>query len=564
MNLKLRYYQQQALDRFFDYTLNNRGKHPVVVLPTGSGKSLLQTHIVKKMLEYDNTRVLLITHQKELIKQNAEELVSNFDVNIDYGIYSAGIKRRDTRNRIIFAGIQSAYKKAWDLGWFDLILIDECHLLPHKGEGMYRSFLAEMAKINPNVVIGGLTATAYRMTTGLLTEGEGALFDDICYEATIKELIDPGHFKNIDKTQYLSNIISKNAVNKADLSNVHVRGGEYIPKEMQEAFQKDDLVCKAVREIKEYTTNRKKILVFTAGIDHCEEVCKKMNAVGLESRYIHSKQSDEINEKNIQDFKDGKFKHIINVNVLTIGFNEKAIDCIVLLRSTKSPGLYYQMLGRGLRLHPDKKDCLALDFGSNILLHGPIDKIEIRKKKDGTSEIHTAPEKECPECQSLLHLSVMECPDCGYLFPQNDKHEDKASNEDVLSVWKKPEEITVSEVTYNRHRKKNKPDSLRVDYYIGNFEKYSSWVCLEHEGFAKQKAMQWVRTVTDLPINTVSEALDSCKDFDTPSKITVDRNGKFPNIINYIYEEKESLTPPEETYIKEEDIDNEDIESLLF
>lgn len=548
MKLTPYYYQKQAFDAIFKYTAENWGKHPLVVLPTGAGKSFLQAMCGEKVLSYPNTRVLFLTHQKKLIEQNYDEFVGYMDGLIDVGIYQAALKRRDTMNRTIFGGIQSVYKKAWEIGWFDVIFIDEAHLIPHKSEGMYRTFLDEMMKINPNIVIVGLSATPFRMKEGLLTEGEGALFDAICHETTVTELINPDDPRNLDNKQYLCKIISpkKGMKSKADLSKVHIRGKEYIPKEMQDAFMEDDLVCKAVQEIKEYTIDRKKILVFSAGIDHGEEVTRKLNNQGLEARMIHSKQGDEINDKNIDDFKAGLFRFLVNVDILTTGFNEKAVDCIVLLRSTRSPGLYYQMVGRGLRIHPDKIDCLVLDFGSNIILHGPIDKIEVRKKKDGSTEIHTAPEKECPQCQSLLHLSIMECPDCGYLFEQKDKHDDKASEANILSEWKKPEEIKITKIAYNRHCKKDKPDSFRVDYYYNMFEKYSTYVCIEHGGFAQKKALQWLRNVTECDINSVDEALEECNNFRKPSKIIVDTNGKFPNITGYIFEDIEAEAKEEE------------------
>lgn len=568
--LQPRYYQQQSIDAFFNYTSRNWGKHPIIVLPTGSGKSICQAYIVKKILDYQNTRILMITHQKELIKQNYLELTGNFDnALLDIGIYSAGLNCRDTQNRIIFAGIQSVYKKAWELGWFDVILVDECHLIPHSGQGMYRTFMTDMMNINKNIVIGGFSATEYRMKEGILCEGDGKLFDDVCHKTTLKELIDPTHYKNLDNKQYLCNLISKSAINKADLSKVHIRGGEYIPGEMEKAFQTGDLVCRAVKEIKEFTPDRKKILVFTAGIAHCEDVTGKMIDQGLSARFIHSQQKDDINQKNIKDFKDGKFNYMINVNVLTTGFNEKSIDCIALLRATKSPGLYYQMCGRGLRMHPGKSDCLILDFGRNIERHGPIDKIEIRKKKDGTSEVKTAPQKECPECGILLPLAVMQCPECGYEIEEKDKHEDEASDANVLSKWKKPKKIDIENIIYTRHEKIGKPNSLKVSYYYNIYESYSTWVCIEHGGFAQKKAMQWLKNVTDIEINSVTDALKHCDNFREPTQIIVDLNSKFPNITGYIFgEPKKTLEKTTEfdkfqEKIKDE-INNEELARLLF
>jgi DNA repair protein RadD len=524
-----------------------------------SGKSLVQAYIVEEIIKHEGTRVLNLTHQKELIKQNYIELMDNFgnEMFLDVGIYSAGLKCRDTQNRIIFAGIQSVYKKAWELGWFDVILIDECHLIPHRSEGMYRTFLAEMQKINKNVVICGLSATHYRMKEGLLTEGKGAFFHDVCHETTIRELMDPNDPRNLDNVQYLCTLKSKNAVNKADLSRVSIRGGEYVPGEMEKAFLFEDLVGKAVNEIIEYTHDRKKNLIFTAGIQHCEEVTHRLLDCGHTTQCVHSKKSSKENEKILKDFKDGRFRYLVNVNTLTTGFNEKAIDCIALLRSTLSPGLYYQICGRGLRLHPDKQDCLVLDFGRNIERHGPIDQITIRKKRDGKKRAEGMPQKECPNCQSLVNLPTMQCPDCGYEFPEKDKHDEEASDLNVVSQWQDPEEKVVTDVKYFRHKKAGKPDSLKVEYASGLLHNYSTWVCIEHFGRAKREAIKWLSFVTDREIETVTDALKYCKEFKTPSKIIVDSNGRYEQIIGYTYQDEK------EEEVEKDDKEDESIDSAL-
>jgi len=146
-------------------------------------------------------------------------------------------------------------------------------------------------------------------------------------------------------------------------------------------------------------------------------------------------------------------------------------------------------------------------------------------------------------------MDKMECPECGYLFPQKDKHEDEASEADIISKWKKPDTIDVTDIEYSRHQKKGKPDSLRVDYYVSEMIKYSQWVCIEHEGFAKRKAIQWIKNVTDLSVFSVDEALYKCEDFKKPSQIIIDFNDKFPKITGYVYEEPKE---PESKYTDED------------
>jgi len=570
MSLQLRYYQKKAIDDFFNFTANNHGKHPLVVVPTGGGKTILIAEIVKKIILYKDTRVLLVTHQSELLKQayiTMTDLFRDFIDPMDIGIYSAGLKCKDTNKRITLAGIQSVHNKAWSaIGFKDLILVDECHRINPKNEGTYRKFLHEMEKINPNVVIGGLTATHYRMKSGLLTEGKDALFDHVCHETSIKELIDPNDYRNTDKKQYLSKIISKNGVEKVDLSNVHVRSGDYKQDEMEHAFMENDLVEKAVKEISEYTLNRKKVLIFTSGIKHCKEVYNSMMKHDSKIAMVHSKQSKEINDKNIKDFKNGTIKYLLNINSMTEGFDDKEIDCVVLLRSTKSPGLYYQMVGRALRIHPDKENCLVLDYGLNIQRMGPIDKIEIKKTEKGKRPTG-APQKECPVCHSVVHLSIMKCPDCGYEFPEGEKHEEKASEEEILSTWKKPKTVDVKNVIYSKHEKIGKTPSMKVSYYYDLYSSYNEWICLDHIGFAQRKAASWIKERTDEDIQTVDEAIkyfNSKNNFKEAVKIIVDVNDKFPKITGYILEEKEKSDGHKQDSTYDNKSTDEKLMELLF
>jgi DNA repair protein RadD len=544
--LKLRYYQEDAVESFFDYTANNWGQNPLIIIPTAGGKALVQATIIKRMLEWSNTRILLLTHDQNLIQQNFDELMGLMnDQLVDSGIYCASLKRRDTRNRVLFAGIQSVYKKAWELGFFNLILIDEAHLTNHKDEGMYRSFLKEMKKINKNIVIGGLTATGFRLKGGFLHKGKTKLFDDVCHETTIAELMNPNHPKNRDKKQYLCPLISpkKAMKSKVDLSEVHTRMGEYVSEEMQTAFCKDNLVERSVKEIIEYTVDRNNILVFTAGIKHCDAVVEAFEKFDQTVGFVHSKRSDIENQKALSDFKKGNIKYLVNVDKLTTGYNQKNIDCIAVLRSTQSPGLWIQILGRGCRLHPDKENCLVLDFGGNIDRIGPIDKIEIKEAKDGSLEVGTMPQKTCPKCESVLFLAVMVCPDCGYEFPQRDKHDDEASEADIISKWKRPEAYDVEYIHYSIHQKIGSPDMLRVQYYISDLYSYSEYICPMHTGFAKKKALRWLELrlpVEDLdkPLCSIQDIIDHKDKIKQPKQIIVDLNGKYPNIIGHIFEEK--------------------------
>jgi DNA repair protein RadD len=203
------------------------------------------------------------------------------------------------------------------------------------------------------------------------------------------------------------------------------------------------------------------------------------------------------------------------------------------------------MIGRGFRIHPDKENCLVLDYAGNILAHGPVDKIDIQATGyDSERGVKTAPMKECPGCKQaiLLHLAV--CPHCGYEWPVNVadmsvKHDGEAATLSPLSQYKPPMEYDVEDVNYYLHEKNDKI-SMRVSYSIGVLDSVSEWICIEHDGYAKQKAVEWLKSHVPegYPIpDTVEECLELKNEYKKPIKIFVDYNQKFPRIISKLYEE---------------------------
>ena len=157
---------------------------------------------------WPDQRILVVTHVRELIAQNYAELIGLWR-DAPAGIYSAGLGRRDLGARILFAGIQSIHRRAYDVQQCDLVLIDEAHLIPGASDTMYRRFLDTLARINPQLKVIGFTATPYRLDSGMLHEGKGALFTDIAYEVSVRQLIDDG---------YLCPLVSKAAETKLDVS----------------------------------------------------------------------------------------------------------------------------------------------------------------------------------------------------------------------------------------------------------------------------------------------------------------------------------------------------------
>jgi len=580
--IKPRQYQLDAFAAVKTY-LEYREGNPCVVLPTGAGKTILIVLLCQWVASWGG-RVLILAHVRELLQQAADKL-NAMSPELHVGVYSAGLGRREKTGAVTVAGIQSVYQRAAEFDPFDLIIVDECHLLPPDGEGMYRTFLNEARTINPNIRLVGLTATPYRMSTGPLC-GPDELLTAVCFDVPVVSLIDQG---------FLSKLISKR-VSDCDTSTLHVRGGEFVAEEVALLMGAVDAVRLACEEIVARTQDRHSVLIFCSGVEHAEAVLNQLNHAGEstggftmrvackscgaisgcitrksgqdvvncyecseyqynapreETKHLRSGNAELITgetqdrDEIIGRFKSGETKYLVNVNVLTTGFDAPNVDCVVLLRPTLSPGLYYQMVGRGFRLCEGKADCLILDFGGNVQRHGPINRIRVEKKNKGKATGEAAT-RVCPDCDEVLFVSSRECPACGYVWPLLDeaKHGHQPGNEDIIGD-DESYELPVFEVRYRKHHKKggfpDDPCTLRVEYVtkqgmVSSWMRNAiicEWVCIEHHGFAKNRAALWWKLRSNDPMpDSVDRAIDMAEGggLAVPSKIWVVPEGKYTRI----------------------------------
>ncbi|GMU38258.1 MAG: hypothetical protein AMXMBFR22_24490 [Phycisphaerae bacterium] len=500
--MQLRTYQREAVEAVYEH-LRTRIDNPCVVLPTAAGKTWVISTICRDAVQMWNGRVLILAHVKELLEQAADKLRATAP-DLPIGIYSAGLKRRDLGYAVTIAGIQSVYEKACDVGAVDLVIVDEGHLIAPDGEGMYRTFLAEMKVINPQVRVIGLTATPFRMKSGTICSPENIL-NHVCYEVGVRELIVQG---------YLCPLRTKAGTLKPDTEKLHVRAGEFVANEVELLMDEDSLVLSACREIVEYTQDRRSVLIFASGVKHGEHIARVLaERYGVECGFVCGETTSIERDSLLKRFRSGELKYLCNVNVLTTGFDAPNIDCVALVRPTMSPGLYYQMVGRGFRIDPGKTDCLVLDFGGNVLRHGPVDALRVEGSTPSAGR--EAPAKECPQCRELIAVGYATCPRCGYQFPtpERQKHDAVASTEGILSDQVTRTEHQVTDVFYSVHLKRgapeNAPRTMRVDYRVGFNEFVSEWVCFEHSGYARQKAEHWWRTRSPDPIpSSAQDAVD--------------------------------------------------------
>ncbi len=497
--MELRGYQREAVEAVYSF-LRERDDNPCVVIPTGGGKTPVIATICRDAVNLWSGRVVILAHVKELLEQAADKLRA-IAPDVPVGIYSAGLKRKDLNYAVTIAGIQSIYQRACDLGPVDLVIVDEAHLIPPDGEGMYRQFLADAKVVNPHARVVGLTATPFRMKTGTICAPD-TILNEVCYEVGVRELIVQG---------FLCPLRTKAGAVKADTSGLHARGGEYIAGEVEDLMDTDALVEAACGELLEQTVMRRSVLIFCAGVRHGEHVARTLRERGVECGFVEGGTPARERDELVDRFKRGELKYLANVNVLTTGFDAPNVDCVALLRPTLSPGLYYQMVGRGFRLAPGKDDCLVLDFGGNVLRHGPVDAIRIKEPGAGDGE---APAKECPDCHAVIHAAYSVCPECGHEFPppKREKHEATASSEGILSGQVSRSEERVGDVSYHVHYKRDDPDApptMRVEYRCGFNTWFREWVCFEHTGYARAKAEQWWRARSREPApSSVEEAVE--------------------------------------------------------
>jgi len=546
MVLTLRDYQEECIAahwRFFD---SNKEGHPLFVVPTGAGKSLILSEFVKvSITTWPEARFLILTHVKELIRQNREEFERHLDgTDVTVGTYSAGLGERSTDCSVLFAGIQSVYKRAAELGHFHVVLIDEAHLVPKKGMGRYRQYLEELRAINPNVRVCGYTATHYRVDGGYLHKGDGRIFTNVAYEVQLPRLIEAG---------YLAPLRAKKPPGGGtiDTSNVGMAAGDFKKGELEDAARAEGCVEAAVAETVRIGNqeNRQAWLVFAAGKAHAGDILAEFERHGVEADHVFGDTPKDIRDAVIQRFKDGRLRVLVNVGVLTTGFNAPRCDLMAVMRPTGSTALYVQIMGRGMRTFPGKKDCLVLDYGENVKRHGPINKVKPKHERVDGSEKEAAPTKSCPHCGEILDLGVNPCPSCGFEWEGNAiavEHAKVAAWESPIDLEaNKPRTCAVTGWHFREHQKEGRPISLRVDFLCG-MRTFTEWVCLQHGGYAEKKAKRWWAThaldASKPPPDSVAEALTRTDELELPASVVVVDDGRYERVKRSIFHPVETNT----------------------
>ena len=390
------------------------------VAPTGAGKTILFSHIVGRLVKKDGlSKVLVIAHRDELTEQNRRKFL-RVNPNIDTSLVNS--KTKSWGGNVIFAMVQTLSMPAnlKNMPSVDFLVIDEAH---HAVAETYRRIVDRARELNPDCKILGLTATPNR------SDGKGLrpIFSNVADQISLAELISSGHLV-IPRTFVIDVGV------RGQLSEVKVSGADFDMNAVDRIMNQEPINEAVVEQWKEKAENRKTV-VFCSTISHAESVAATFNSNGIKAVMISGQMSPDERNSNLSAYSNGDASVIVNVQILTEGWDHPPTSCVVLLRPSSAKSTMIQMVGRGLRIintqeHPNlvKHNCIILDFGISSLIHGTLEQdIDL----DGMSTTAEPLMMNCPSCDSQIPLASYECPICGEDLKS--KHQ-KGEKEFVTSV----------------------------------------------------------------------------------------------------------------------------------
>ncbi|PRY71745.1 DEAD/DEAH box helicase [Halomonas ventosae] len=390
----LRPYQAWAVSRVIEH-FRASDDPAVVVLPTGSGKSL----VIAELARLARGRVLVLAHVRELVEQNHAKYLA---YGLEADIFSAGLGRKEAGRQVVFGSVQSVVRHLERFaapehprGPFTLLVVDECHRVSPAEDSSYRQVIDRLRAANPCLKILGLTATPYRLGQGFIyhrhhhgmVRGEAeSFFQDCVFEQPLRLMVKQGYLaepRRIDA-----------AVERYDFSAlVPSSRGLFREEELNRVVAGHRATPGIIAEVVARAADRQGVMLFAASVAHAEEILGYLPAG--EAALVTGETPSLERERLIGAFKARELKYLVNVAVLTTGFDAPHVDLIAILRPTESVSLYQQIVGRGLRLSPGKRDCLVLDYAGN-----PWDLY--------------APEVGSPRPASDSEPVQVECPACGH------------------------------------------------------------------------------------------------------------------------------------------------------
>lgn len=555
MKKNLRYFQQNACKGL--HVSMHKNEKPYASLFTGLGKSLVLAALTNRYVN-EGKRVLQLVPRMELVEQNEREALEYLNMPEAIGIVCGQLNRREKHKQVVIAMASSFVNMRMNAGKFDYCLIDECHRLRFKEngtKGIYQKIIEALTYINPDIKVCGVTGTPYRLDQGDLHEETWKTkpyFTTKVYDSAIE----PG-LKKLIEEGYLSHIETLNSSVRVNLDGVKKSGDDYNQTEAGVKF--DAIINDAVEDMRQHfkTHNIRTAVIFASSIANANHI---LNAWGDDStmRIISGESSKQGRKNALEWLKNGSgCRYIVNVNLLTEGFDYRALECVVLLRATISPGLLIQMVGRVIRPHDDKVHGYLIDYGTNIerLTHGGIESIKIPVVGEKKEKI---PTKECTAvnegvyCGEQNNLSAKKCKKCKAEFISESEDGNYSMRTRAEALKAKQEETFDYDVheVYFEHYQKDETPIIKMLFYDENVSLlHTEYICLEHQGSARGLAIAKIQSLMKnkkdwyqigkfeggVCVKSVLFLLQNHYDqfFRPIKKITLQKDGRFNKLISW-------------------------------
>lgn len=401
--ISLRPYQDAAINAARDALMSGKSR-VLIVAPTGSGKSILSGKIAA--LAASKNRVLILCSQSHLIKQNLEKFMLFTDVKA--GVYCAGLGRKDTTEQVIFASRDSLGRKPDICGSFGLIVLDEAHQLDTTQGTTYKRIM----DTHPNALVVGMTGTPWRLSGGRIW-GKDKFFEGICYNIGMEVLRKEG---------FLVSYAFPSVNTKIDTEGIKTAKGDFHIGQLEERSSNKAIISGAVKEWLQHEPTKKCTMFFCVTRNHAQKVCEELYNYLREDQVVYVDGDTPDREEIFEKIRAGEYKAVVSIGTLTTGFDAPIVDCIVMLRATKSTSLFVQICGRGLRPYQGKENLLILDFAQNFTRFGTLENPMVTnmglKAKSDNSE-GSDQKKNCDSCAAEISFFARECGFCGEIFKLN-------------------------------------------------------------------------------------------------------------------------------------------------
>lgn len=434
---------------------------PILCAATGFGKTHTSAAIIQSALDKGKT-VWFLAHLREILNDTSSRLKQ---AGISFGEIAAG-KPLEYHKRVQLVSVQTAVRRT-DLPQPDLVIVDECHLAAAK---TYKVVLGRAG--NPALL--GLTGTPCRLDGKGLDE----MFDTIVPTCSTDDLIDEG---------LLAPIVYF-APERPDLSKVKTFAGDYKVNELAHVMDNPDLTGRAVEQYMLHCDGAKAV-VFCTGIDHAENVAETFRLAGYKAVAISGETKPPEREAALTGLRNGDLQVVCNAKLWSAGVDIPQLECIILLRPTKSLTFYLQAIGRGLRTSPGKNNLVVLDHSGSIFQFGPPGMARKWSLRGRDKREQAGPVKQCPAC-FCCHKPAPQCPECGFIYPVDDKKDLNQSDDDLVELTS--DEMLAMERRINA--KKSKEESLRRQKEVGQARTLDALVLL---GISRgyRFPVQWARKI---------------------------------------------------------------------